>query len=60
MLTWFFSRGQPQLGLKSDVYRKLAEEVDVVIHNGAQVHWVYVPSLLFLAPLNGCPTWLDQ
>ena len=31
---------QPQLGIEDQTWRKLAEEVDVVIHNGAIVHWV--------------------
>ena len=33
--------GDPKLGLENDVWSKVVEEVDVVIHNGAQVHWVY-------------------
>lgn len=31
---------QPQLGLDEETWNKLAQEVDVVIHNGAIVHWV--------------------
>lgn len=31
---------QPQLGLDEATWKTLAEEVDVVIHNGATVHWV--------------------
>ena len=33
--------GEPKLGIAEDTYQKLLDEVDVVIHNGAQVHWVY-------------------
>ncbi|KOS22158.1 L-aminoadipate-semialdehyde dehydrogenase large subunit [Escovopsis weberi] len=31
---------QPRLGLAADVWDMLARRVDVVIHNGATVHWV--------------------
>ncbi|KAK3329989.1 hypothetical protein B0H66DRAFT_508823 [Apodospora peruviana] len=31
---------QPQLGINDANWQKLAQEVDVVIHNGATVHWV--------------------
>ena len=31
---------QPQLGLDEETWNKLAQKVDVVIHNGAIVHWV--------------------
>ncbi|KAH7156929.1 hypothetical protein EDB81DRAFT_840883 [Dactylonectria macrodidyma] len=31
---------KPQLGIESSVWKSLAQEVDVVIHNGATVHWV--------------------
>jgi len=31
---------QPQLGLDEATWNRLAQEVDVVIHNGAIVHWV--------------------
>lgn len=30
----------PRLGLKPDVWDRLTNEVDIVIHNGAVVHWV--------------------
>ena len=33
--------GEPRLGLDTEVWSKVADTVDVVIHNGAQVHWVY-------------------
>uniref|UniRef100_A0A0B7JZA4 Alpha-aminoadipate reductase n=1 Tax=Bionectria ochroleuca TaxID=29856 RepID=A0A0B7JZA4_BIOOC len=32
--------GKPQLGLARDVLERLCNEVDVVIHNGAQVNWM--------------------
>ena len=38
--------GERRLGLASDVWFKLEDTVDVVIHNGAQVHWVYPYSKL--------------
>ncbi|TVY36318.1 L-2-aminoadipate reductase large subunit [Lachnellula subtilissima] len=31
---------KPQLGIEQDIWEKLAREVDIVIHNGATVHWV--------------------
>lgn len=31
---------QPLLGMHQDVYDRVADEADVVIHNGAIVHWV--------------------
>jgi L-aminoadipate-semialdehyde dehydrogenase len=31
---------KPQLGLEPQTWQTLAQEVDVVIHNGAVVHWV--------------------
>lgn len=31
----------PDLGVAPDTWRKLAEEVDMIVHNGALVHWVY-------------------
>lgn len=31
---------RPQLGIDNDVWQQLARDVDVVIHNGATVHWV--------------------
>jgi L-2-aminoadipate reductase len=33
--------GDPKLGLAEGVWEKVAQEVDIVIHNGAWVHWVY-------------------
>ena len=32
--------GKPNMGIGGEDYKKLLSEVDVVIHNGAQVHWV--------------------
>ncbi|QPG75715.1 hypothetical protein FOA43_003074 [Brettanomyces nanus] len=37
---------KPQLGLSDAVYRHLSETIDVIIHNGAMVHWVYPYSQL--------------
>lgn len=31
---------KPSLGISTDVWSQLAKDVDVVIHNGAMVHWV--------------------
>lgn len=33
--------GAPKLGIDDATWKDLTEKVDVVIHNGAQVHWVY-------------------
>ncbi|KXS19367.1 large subunit of L-aminoadipate-semialdehyde dehydrogenase [Gonapodya prolifera JEL478] len=33
--------GKENLGLSSEDWERLAKEVDVIIHNGALVHWVY-------------------
>ena len=38
--------GDPKLGLQDDIWDKISESVDVVIHNGALVHWVYPYSQL--------------
>ncbi|KAI9833381.1 MAG: large subunit of alpha-aminoadipate reductase [Phylliscum demangeonii] len=35
------SLGEARLGLSTAEFDRLAAQVDVVIHNGAQVHWVY-------------------
>lgn len=34
------------LGIDPSTWKTLTEEVDVIIHNGAQVHWVYPYSIL--------------
>ena len=31
---------KPQLGLSQDFWRRLLDEVDIVMHNGAQVNWM--------------------
>ncbi|KAI1371888.1 large subunit of L-aminoadipate-semialdehyde dehydrogenase [Hypoxylon crocopeplum] len=31
---------KPQLGIDDSTWKRLAQEVDVVIHNGATVHWI--------------------
>lgn len=33
--------GVPQLGVAKEVWEELTQIVDIVIHNGALVHWVY-------------------
>ena len=33
--------GKPYLGISTETFRELSERVDMVIHNGAWVHWVY-------------------
>ncbi|GAA5899685.1 L-aminoadipate-semialdehyde dehydrogenase [Sporobolomyces salmoneus] len=30
-----------RLGMSEEIWNRLAEEVDVIVHNGAIVHWVY-------------------
>ncbi|KAI9839556.1 MAG: large subunit of alpha-aminoadipate reductase [Sarea resinae] len=45
--------GDPKLGLKPEVWDRLSKEVDVVIHNGAWVHWVYPYSNLKPANVHG-------
>ena len=42
--------GDSRFGLALDVWKSLAEEIDVVIHNGAQVHWI--SSYFSLKPSN--------
>ena len=32
---------QPMLGIDDSTWANLVKDVDIVIHNGAQVHWVY-------------------
>ncbi len=36
----------PKFGLEESQWKQLADEVDVIIHNGALVHWVYPYSTL--------------
>lgn len=45
--------GDPRLGLSESTWDKLAQEVNVVIHNGALVHWVYPYSNLKPANVQG-------
>ncbi|KAL7266485.1 putative NRPS-like protein biosynthetic cluster [Rhizina undulata] len=45
--------GSPKLGLGEEEWKRLVDEVDVVIHNGAQVHWVYPYSKLRPANVEG-------
>ncbi|RAL64359.1 hypothetical protein DID88_001835 [Monilinia fructigena] len=33
--------GEPQLGLSPEDWKTVSETANVIIHNGAQVHWVY-------------------
>ena len=45
--------GEPRLGLPETTWNKLAQDVNVVIHNGALVHWVYPYSNLKPANVQG-------
>ncbi|KAI9824562.1 MAG: putative NRPS-like protein biosynthetic cluster [Thelocarpon impressellum] len=45
--------GEPRLGLDSSTWKSLTEQVDVVIHNGAWVHWVYPYSNLKSSNVQG-------
>ena len=45
--------GEPRLGLSESTWTKLAQEVNVIIHNGALVHWVYPYSNLKPANVQG-------
>ncbi|SLM34666.1 l-aminoadipate-semialdehyde dehydrogenase large subunit [Lasallia pustulata] len=45
--------GDSQLGITAEVWRELLTTVDIVIHNGAQVHWVYPYSKLKPANVQG-------
>lgn len=45
--------GEPRLGMAQDVWDTLAKEVNVIVHNGAQVHWVYLYSNLRPANVQG-------
>lgn len=47
------SLGEPMLGLSEQKFFQLVNEVDVVIHNGAQVHWVLPYSSLKPANVQG-------
>jgi L-aminoadipate-semialdehyde dehydrogenase len=45
--------GDARLGMKERVWARLAQQVSVVIHNGAMVHWVYPYSNLKPANVQG-------
>ena len=45
--------GDDNLGIDSQAYSSIISTVDVVIHNGAQVHWVYPYSKLKHANVKG-------
>ena len=45
--------GDPLLGLSKSTWNQLTQEVNVVIHNGALVHWVYPYSNLKPANVQG-------
>jgi L-aminoadipate-semialdehyde dehydrogenase len=47
------SLGDPRLGLSESTWNQIAQEANVVIHNGAQVHWVYPYSNLKSANVQG-------
>ncbi|MCX5387479.1 thioester reductase domain-containing protein [Streptomyces sp. NBC_00083] len=49
---------QPRLGLSEQDFDRLAETVDVVYHNGAQVHWLHPYSTLRDANVVGTETVL--
>lgn len=38
--------GAPRLGLSKESWDYMEQEIDIIIHNGAQVHWVYPYSKL--------------
>ncbi|MTE21456.1 SDR family NAD(P)-dependent oxidoreductase [Streptomyces sp. TRM43335] len=44
---------QPRLGLSEDIFDELAATVDVVYHNGAQVHWLHPYETLRAANVRG-------
>ena len=45
--------GDPRLGIEQGQWNTLLEEVDIVIHNGAWVHWVYPYSNLKASNVQG-------
>lgn len=45
--------GDPRLGLSESTWNQLTQEVNVVIHNGALVHWVYPYANLKPANVQG-------
>lgn len=45
--------GEPRLGLSEAEFKQLSRDINVIIHNGAQVHWVYPYSNLKPANVQG-------
>lgn len=45
--------GEPRLGLSEAEFKQLTRDINIVIHNGAQVHWVYPYSNLKPANVQG-------
>lgn len=45
--------GDPKLGLSNGIWDELSQSVDIVIHNGAHVHWVYPYSKLKAPNVQG-------
>jgi len=45
--------GKPLLGLSETEWKQLSRNVNVIVHNGAQVHWVYPYSNLKPANVQG-------
>ncbi|OKP00571.1 thioester reductase domain-containing protein [Xenorhabdus eapokensis] len=51
--------GQPRFGLLPESWRQLAEEVDVIYHNGALVNFIYPYSALKSINVDGTRTALE-
>ena len=51
--------GDPKLGLADEVWDDLGQSVDVVIHNGALVHWVFPYSKLKAPNVQGTIDAMD-
>lgn len=51
--------GDPKLGLPNEVWDELSKSVDVVIHNGALVHWVFPYSKLKAPNVQGTIDAMD-
>lgn len=51
--------GDPKLGLTDEVWNQLSQSVDVVIHNGALVHWVFPYSKLKAPNVQGTIDAMD-
>jgi L-aminoadipate-semialdehyde dehydrogenase len=45
--------GEPRLGMAQNVWDRLSKDANIVVHNGAQVHWVYPYSNLKPANVQG-------